>query len=93
MEHKELTTVADELAKSLYNVLGVLKTFDNGENCPACGREYDETVNYDGIFCGATANECYIIKAQKFVEYAEQTLHTFKLVCADLGVEPAIDLA
>ena len=92
-EIEEITTIGFDFKKMLQQLLEILLgNFDNGENCPACGREYDETVNYDGIFCGATANECHIIKAQKFVEDAEQTLHTFKLVCLDLGVDTAIDL-
>ena len=93
-EIAEITTLGFNSLRIMQELLElILENFDNGENCPACGREYDETVNYDGIFCGATANECHIIKAQKFVEDAEQTLHTFKLVCLDLGVDTAIDLA
>ena len=95
-EMKEITTLGLDSLRIMQELLEVLLgNFDNGENCPACGREYDETITgreYDGIFCGATANECYIVNAQKFLEDAPQTLHTFKLVCSDLGVEPAIDL-
>ena len=96
-EIAEITTLGFNSLRIMQELLDVmLGNFDNGMNCPSCGRDYDETITgreYDGIFCGATANECYIVNAQKFLEDASQTLHTFKLVCLDLGVASSIDLA
>ena len=96
-EMEEITTIGFDFKKVSQQLLEImLGNFDNGMNCPSCGRDYDETITgreYDGIFCGATANECYIVNAQKFLEDASQTLHTFKLVCLDLGVASSIDLA
>ena len=70
MEHKELTTVADELAQSLYNVLGVLKTFDNGENCPSCGFEYSLTCEDESAECTCykhDEDDCYLVQAENLL--------------------------
>ena len=68
MEHKELTTVADELAQSLYNVLGVLKTFDNGENCPSCGEEYTEMgASPRDEFPCHNEEDCYLVRAENLL--------------------------
>ena len=53
--------MADELAQSLYNVLGVLKTFDNGENCPSCGEEYTDESSCQ------TGDDCYLVQAENLL--------------------------
>ena len=49
MESQELTPVANELAQSLHSVLDVLKSYDNGENCPSCGEEYIEDFSCQNV--------------------------------------------
>ena len=70
MEHKEFITVSeendlaslfDELAKSLQAVLGVLKSFDNGENCPSCGEEYIED------FSCLNGEDCDLVQAENLL--------------------------
>jgi len=70
MEHEKLITVSeendfgwlfDELAKSLQAVLGVLKSFDNGENCPSCGEEYIED------FSCQNGEDCDLVQAENLL--------------------------
>ena len=61
MEHEKLTPVADELAKSLRAVLRVLRTFDNGENCPSCGEEYTDD------FSCQNDEDCCLVQAENLL--------------------------
>ena len=67
MESQELTPVADELAKSLHAVLDVLKVFDNGENCPSCGEEYDENHYGDDPFPCQNEEDCSLVQAESLL--------------------------
>ena len=79
MEHKEFITVSeendfaslfDELAKSLQAVLGVLKGFDNGENCPSCGFEYPLTCEDESAECTCynhDEDDCYLVQAENLL--------------------------
>ena len=61
MEHEELTTVVAELATSLHDVLGILKGFDNGENCPSCGEEYTDD------FSCQNDEDCCLVQAENLL--------------------------
>jgi len=68
MESQELTPVADELAKSLHEVLDVLKGFDNGENCPSCGEEYTEMdASPRDEFPCHNEEDCYLVRAENLL--------------------------
>ena len=69
MEHKELTTVAEELAKSLHAVLDVLKGFDNGENCPSCGEEYTDESPCQN------EEDCYLVQAENLLATLPLTIY------------------
>ena len=89
-EIEEITTIGFDFKKMSQQLLEIiLDNFDNGENCPSCGREYDETVTLDnercGIFCGSPAKECAIIMAQEMLDKYGSPLAHFRLACLDLG--------
>jgi len=87
-EIEEITTIGFDFKKMLQQLLEILLgNFDNGENCPACGREYDETVTLknDWIFCGSPAKECSVVMAQEMIDKYGIPLTYFRLACLDLG--------
>ena len=61
MESQELTPVANELAQSLHSVLDVLKSYDNGENCPSCGEEYTDD------FSCQNDEDCCLVQAENLL--------------------------
>jgi len=69
MESQEFTTVANELAQSLHDILGVLKSFDNGENCPSCGEEYTEE------FACQNEEDCYLVQAENLLATLPLTIY------------------
>ena len=89
-EIEEITTIGFDFKKMSQQLLEIiLDNFDNGENCPACGREYDEgdviAVDNDAIFCGSPAKYCSLVMAQKMLDKYGSPLAHFRLTCLDLG--------
>jgi len=89
-EIEEITTIGFDFKKMSQQLLEIiLDNFDNGENCPACGREYDEgdviAVDNGEIFCGNTAKYCSLVMAQEMLDKYGSPLAHFRLACLDLG--------
>ena len=58
---EDLQSTSDELAKSLHAVLDVLKSYDNGENCPSCGEEYTDESPCQN------EEDCYLVQAENLL--------------------------
>mgnify|MGYP003318768136 CR=1 FL=1 len=92
-EMAEVTTVGFNSMRIIQTLLDeIVELHDNGEWCPMCGTYFTNTDAYNGVDEFCSNSDCIFNRAQKFLNDAPQTLHTFKLVCSDLGVESSIDL-
>lgn len=82
----DLIVMADELHTALTNTIDtLLEVYDNGENCPSCGGEYNNDEGYDEIQYKAFDHDVLTAKHDEncslahAIELREQTIKNGQL--------------